>query len=115
MFLSKLLRAADHPYLDGPNGRKANNYYKYKAGLTLSSLRKNPNFLPLFTFVGFGITIIALTAGRSALKSTDVNWTKKSMEEQLGYYENRQYKLLNPRGVDYSNLSDKRNAPKYMD
>ena len=29
MFLSKLLRAADHPYLEGANGRKVtkNNYF----------------------------------------------------------------------------------------
>ena len=33
MFLSKLLRAADHPYLEGANGRKVtkNNYFIFNS------------------------------------------------------------------------------------
>jgi len=115
MFLSKLLRAADHPYLEGPNGRKANNSYKSMQGLTMSSLRHHVALQPLFIIMGVGMTFVALYVGRLASKTTDVNWTKKTMEDQVGYYENRQFKWFNPRGVDYSNISDQRNAPKYMD
>ena len=115
MFPSKFFFAADHPYLEGANGRKANNYYKSMPGLTLRSFRKHKNLIPLFTVMGVGVTVVTLFLGRSALKSTDVNWTKKSMEDQVGFYENRQFKFFNPRGIDYSNISDQRKAPKYMD
>ena len=51
---------------------------------------------------------------RLASKTTDVNWSKKKdLADVVGYYENRQFKWFNPRGVDYSKLSDDR--PKYMD
>jgi len=115
MFLSKLLRAADHPYLEGANGRKANNSYKSMQGLTMASLRHHVALQPLFLIMGVGMTFVALYVGRLASKTTDVNWTKKNMEDQVGYYENRQFKWFNPRGVDYSKISDERKAPKYMD
>ena len=51
---------------------------------------------------------------RLASKTTDVNWRKeKDTAELHKYYENRQFKWFNPRGVDYSTLSDKRGAPDY--
>ena len=51
---------------------------------------------------------------RLASKTTDVNWRKEKDTAQLhSYYENRQFKWFNPRGIDYSNLSDKRGAPDY--
>ena len=77
-----------------------------------SSFRKK---LLYFFHFHSGVTVVTLFLGRSALKSTDVNWTKKSMEDQVGFYENRQFKFFNPRGIDYSNISDQRKAPKYMD
>ena len=40
---------------------------------------------------------------------------EKDSAKLFSYYENRQFKWLNPRGVDYSNLSDKRGAPNYRD
>ena len=45
-----------------------------------------------------------------------MNWGKEKDSTKLhSYYENRQFKWFNPRGVDYSNLSDKRGAPNYME
>ena len=32
-----------------------------------------------------------------------------------GYYNNRQFKWFNPSNIDYSTISDKRNAPNYRD
>merc|ERR1712217_537744 len=61
---------------------------------------------PLFVIMGAGIAFVCLYVGRLASKTTDVNWTKKDIEEQYGYYENRQFKWFNPRGVDYSKISD---------
>ena len=51
---------------------------------------------------------------RLASKTTDVNWRKEKDSHQLhSYYENRQFKWFNPRGVDYSTISD--NRPNYRD
>ena len=75
MFPSKFFFAADHPYLEGANGRKANNSFKSMPGLTLRSFRNHKNLIPLFTVMGVGVTVVTLFLGRSALKSTDVNWT----------------------------------------
>ena len=53
---------------------------------------------------------------RLASKTTDVNWTKaKDMGDHMGYYNNKQFKWFNPANVDYSNLSDKRDAPNYRE
>ena len=49
---------------------------------------------------------------RLASKTTDVNWSKqKDAAAPMNYYTNRQFKWFNPRGVDYSTLSN--NRPDY--
>ena len=58
-------------------------------GLTMASLRHHVALQPLFLIMGVGMTFVALYVGRLASKTTDVNWTKKNMEDQVGYYENR--------------------------
>ena len=51
---------------------------------------------------------------RLASKTTDVNWSKEKDSHKLhDYYTNRQFKWFNPRGVDYSHISD--NRPNYTD
>ena len=51
---------------------------------------------------------------RLASKTTDVNWRKEKDSNTLhSYYENRQFKWFNPRGVDYSTISN--NRPNYRD
>jgi len=116
MFLSKLLRAADHPYLSGHGGRKANNnIFTAMQGLTLKSLKHHTALQPLFIIMGAGIVFVSLYVGRLATRTTDVNWSKVEMEDAYGYYKNRQFKWFNPRGVDYSKVSDERGAPNYRD
>jgi len=116
MFLSKILRAADHPYLEGPGGRKANNSISSMQGLTLKSLKHHKALQPLFLIMGGGMIFVCAYIGRLAMKTTDVNWTKaKDMGDHMGYYNNKQFKWFNPAQVDYSTISDKRGAPNYRD
>merc|ERR1712142_77741 len=114
MFLSKILPAADHPYLFGKGGRTMNNSLSSMQGLTIKSLKHHTALQPLFAIMGVGIVFVCAYIGRLASKTTDVNWTKaKDLGDHMGYYENRQFKWFNPKGVDYSNISDKRSAPNY--
>eukprot|EP00088_Acartia_fossae_P010676 TRINITY_DN15337_c0_g1_i1.p1 TRINITY_DN15337_c0_g1~~TRINITY_DN15337_c0_g1_i1.p1 ORF type:complete len:116 (-),score=32.71 TRINITY_DN15337_c0_g1_i1:145-492(-) len=115
MFLTKIVRAVDHPYLDGVGGRRLNNSYKSLQGLTAKSLKHHVALQPLFLIMGVGMAFVAAYVGRLASKTTDVNWTKKPMEDQMGYYANRQFKWFNPGGHDYSKLGEKRNAPNYRE
>jgi len=116
MFISRILRAADHPYLFGLGGRKANNSPSSMQGMTAASLKHHVALQPLFVIMGCGIVFVCAYIGRLASKTTDVNWSKvKNPEDTYGYYTNRQFKWFNPRGVDYSTLSDKRGAPNYKD
>merc|ERR1712058_17797 len=108
-FLSKILPAADHPYLFGKGGRTMNNSISSMQGLTIKSLKHHVALQPLFVIMGVGIVFVCAYVGRLASKTTDVNWRKEKDTAQLhSYYENRQFKWFNPRGIDYSNLSDKR-------
>ena len=68
---------------------QANNAYTSMQGMTLKSLKHHVALQPLFVIMGAGITFVALYIGRLASKTTDVNWTKKDIEQQYGYYENR--------------------------
>ena len=39
---------------------------------------------------------------RAALFATDVNWRKTKIPwETYGYYDGKQYKFINPTGIDY--------------
>merc|ERR1712179_624540 len=59
MFLTKLLSAADHPYLFGPGGRKVNN--KPMAGMTAKSLKHHIALQPLFVIMGVGLVFVGPT------------------------------------------------------
>ena len=52
-------------------------------GVTLKSLKHHKALQPLFFIMGAGMTFVALYIGRLASKTTDVNWTKKPIEEQV--------------------------------
>ena len=45
---------------------------------------------------------------RLASKATDVNWTKAKDDSITDYYINKQAKMMNPGGYDYTTMSDKR-------
>merc|ERR1711913_199884 len=114
MFLTKFLAAADHPYLFGKGGRMGNNNPAAMQGLTMKSLKHHTALQPLFIIMGVGIVFVCAYIGRLASKTTDVNWGKEKDSGKLfSYYENRQFKWFNPRGVDYSTISDKGGAPNY--
>ena len=111
-----------------------NNDPSLLQGLTLKSLKHHVALQPLFVIMGAGIIFVGAYIGRLvnctsiyltktvtldaiycrlASKTTDVNWSKqKDTTDVHAYYENRQFKWFNPRGVDYSTISDKRGAPK---
>jgi len=115
MLLSKILRAADHPYLHGKGGRILNN--KGLQGTTLASLKHHVALQPLFIIMGCGITFVIAYCGRLALKGHDVNIAKN--KDPLGpmtYYTNKQFKMFNPTGFDHSSANAAHiEANKYKD
>eukprot|EP00092_Neocalanus_flemingeri_P008503 GFUD01009160.1.p1 GENE.GFUD01009160.1~~GFUD01009160.1.p1 ORF type:complete len:115 (+),score=30.66 GFUD01009160.1:143-487(+) len=114
MFLSKILSAADHPYLFGKGGRSLNNVPSHMQGMSIKSLKHHKALWPLFITMAGGIVFVCAYIGRLASKTTDVNWTKaKDIGDHMGYYNNRQFKWFNPKGLDYSTISD--NRPNYRD
>ena len=64
MLLSKVLRAADHPYLAGKGGRKHNNLLSSMQGLSFKSLRHHVALQPLFVIMGAGIVFVTAYVGR---------------------------------------------------
>eukprot|EP00088_Acartia_fossae_P062113 TRINITY_DN747_c0_g1_i1.p2 TRINITY_DN747_c0_g1~~TRINITY_DN747_c0_g1_i1.p2 ORF type:complete len:114 (-),score=42.09 TRINITY_DN747_c0_g1_i1:219-560(-) len=113
MFLSKVLKAANHPYITQKGGRLDNNHTPM-AGLTWKSLKHHKALQPLFLIVGGGMVFVAAYCFRLAAFTTDVNWVKnKKVEDTYGYYEAKQFKFLNPAGVDYSKYAEAR--PKYQE
>ena len=64
MFLSKILRAADHPYLEGPGGRKLNNKLSSLQGMSIKSLKHHTALQPLFVIMGAGIVFVVAYIGR---------------------------------------------------
>jgi len=112
MFLTKYLPAADHPYLMGKGGRLGNN--APCQGMTVKSLKHHIALQPLFIIMGCGIIFVTAYCARLALKSTDVNWAKKKDPvDVMANWENKQFKMFDTIGVDYSKLSTARNAPNY--
>jgi len=113
MFFSRALRAVDHPYLHGKGGRMENNSQKMQ-GLTMSSLRHHKALQPLFIIIGGGMIFVGAYLFRLAAKTTDINWTKqKDPANTYGYYDGKQFKFLNPLGVDYSKYGADR--PRYTE
>jgi len=111
MFFSKVMKAIDHPYMVQKDGFQANNGTKMQ-GTTLKSLKHHVALQPLFAIIGAGTVMVCAYILRLASKTTDVNWMKnKDPTAPMKYYENRQFKFLNPSGLDYSTLSNDR--PKY--
>ena len=80
MFLSKLLSAADHPYLFGKGGRAVSTTYSLIAtvtslfqmnnnpslmqGMTVKSIKHHTALQPLFIIMGAGIVFVCAYIGR---------------------------------------------------
>ena len=89
-------------YIYGSGSRTDNNSLKHMQGLSLKSLKHHKALQPLFIIMGGGMIFVAAYIGRLATKSTDINWTKeKDPLAVMDYYKNRQFKMLNPAGVDF--------------
>jgi hypothetical protein len=67
--------------------------------MTLKSLKHHIALQPLFVIMGLGIVMVGAYIGRLATKTTDVNWSKK--EEPYDTYRFKQFKFLNPKGIDF--------------
>ncbi len=70
--------------------------------MTIESLKKHKALIPLFVIMGAGIAFVAGYCVRLATRTTDVSWKKE--EEPYNAYKSKQFKFLNPSGVDYSKL-----------
>jgi len=66
MFLSKILKAADHPMLMGKGGRMPNNEIRKMQGMNLASLRRHVALQPLAFIMVAGIGFVCLYVGRLA-------------------------------------------------
>merc|ERR1712059_163921 len=114
MLLSKILAAADHPYLFGKGGRKLNNGAGSMQGISIKSLKHHVALQPLFIIIGAGMIFVGAYVTRLAVFGLDVNIKKaKDPAVPLNEWNNHQFKVFNPLGADYSTMSDKRGAPNY--
>merc|ERR1711973_63443 len=122
MRLSAFLRSdaanpTKHAVVTGYGSRMENNKLKTLSGLTWPSLKKNYSLIPLFVIMGAGTVMMVSYIIRLATKTTDVSWRKpKEGEAPYDYYRGKQFKFLNPSGIDFSkfgtDIPDYRNVPK---
>jgi len=75
-------------------------------GLGLAGF-KNPAISPLFITMTGGMIFVCAYCIRSLTRNSDVSWKKE--ETPQNRIAGTQYKMLNPRGTDYSQFE----IPKY--
>ncbi|XP_071318935.1 cytochrome c oxidase subunit NDUFA4-like [Trachinotus anak] len=76
--------------------------------LVAKQLKSHPALIPLFVFIGGGVTMSATYLCRLALKNPDVSWDRKNNPEPWNKLEhNQQYKLFTV-NMDYSKLKKDR-------
>ena len=80
-------------------------------GMDLKSIKHHTALVPLFAIMGLGMTWVTYYCFRLASSTTDVNWSKK--HEPQEYYRNKQFKFVNPSGIDFA--KDGCKAPIYRD
>ena len=85
MLLTRMLRAADHPYLMGKGGRMPNNDPSLLQGLTLKSLKHHVALQPLFVIMGAGIIFVGAYIGR-LVNCTSIYLTKTVTLDSLLQY-----------------------------
>merc|ERR1712165_33337 len=112
MWISRVLLAGEKAgYMYGPGSREMQN--RGLQGLTLKSLKHHVALQPLFIIMGLGITFVAAYIARLGSKTTDINWRKVKDPNVMESYRGKQFKMLNPMGVDYSKYGLE--APKYQE
>jgi len=94
-----------------------NNDLKLMQGLSVKSLKHHVALQPLFVIMTAGIIFVGAYCGRLAFKGHDVNFSKKKDPvEPMSTLENKQFKMFNVSGFDYSNASARHiEANKYRD
>ena len=70
---------------------------------------KNPALSPLFIVMTGGMIFVAAFCVRSLTTNPDVTW-KKGVETPQNDYAYKQFKVYNPRKIDYATQHQ---APKY--
>ena len=62
---------------------------------------KNPALAPLFITMTGGMIFVAAYCIRSLTNNIDVTW-KKGVETPQDNWQGKQFKMMNPRGTDFS-------------
>ena len=83
-------------YMTGPGSREMQNKIGKMQGMTIESLKRHYDLIPIMFLIGLAIVYPVLYTGRLALKATDVTW-KKELQPYEDYAA-REYKFLNPSG-----------------
>ena len=93
-----------------------NNTREALQGLTWKSLKHRKDLQPLFIIMGLGALVVGAGFIRCGLLNPENNWRKaKDPVAPMAYYKDKRHKLVDPKGLDYKNLPDKRKAPKYIE
>ncbi len=79
--------------------------------MSLKSLKHHSSLIPLFVIMGAGMAFVAAFCLRSVTKASDISWKKE--EAPYNAYQYKQYKFLNPSGIDFKKEGEK--IPKYKD
>merc|ERR1719228_2208285 len=83
-----------------------NNDLRLMQGLSVKSLKRHVALQPLFIIMTAGIIFVGAYCGRLAFKGHDVNFSKvKDPVGPMSTLENKQFKMFNPSGFDYSTAS----------
>ncbi|XP_040923415.1 cytochrome c oxidase subunit NDUFA4 [Toxotes jaculatrix] len=76
--------------------------------LVAKQVKSHPALIPLFVFIGGGVTMSFTYLCRLALKNPDVSWDRKNNPEPWNKLQhNQQYKLFTV-NMDYSKLKKDR-------
>merc|ERR1711974_169040 len=94
-----------------------NNDLRLMQGLSVKSLKHHVALQPLFIIMTAGIIFVGAYCGRLAFNGHDVNFSKKKDPvEPMSTLENKQFKMFNVSGFDYSDASAQHiEAHKYRD
>ena len=80
-------------------------------GLTIKDLKHHYALVPLAVTMVGGMAMVCAYVVRLAFFNTDVSWTKT--QEPYQAFKNKQFKFLNPSGLDYQKAGEA--IPNYKD
>ena len=99
-------------YMNGPGSRsQQNKMFGRMPGMTVASLKKHYDLIPIVMIIGLAIAYPAVYTARLALRATDVTWTKE--KEPYEMWAAKEYKLFNPTNFGtYQNCSEVANSER---